>query len=138
MTNNSLAIVAAKALPALSSSTLTYNPERNVFLTLHYTCLDGNNYYRAIRLSDGLVVFFQIGEGYAYTFLNGITLLWWEAQKAKFIAQNTGGKTTTGRAFQLSSRRNRASSCQKNTCHVRQNCLRPKSASYRCYHSHRR
>ena len=47
--STSLALVAAKALPALSGSSLTYNPEKNVYLTLGYTSAAGNTYYKAIR-----------------------------------------------------------------------------------------
>lgn len=86
-----LALVAAKALPALSGSSLTYNPEKNVYLTLGYTSAAGNTYYRAIRLSKRLAVYYDIGEGYAHTFLNGITLFCWDGQKAKIIAQKLWG-----------------------------------------------
>ena len=82
--NTSLALVAAKALPALSGSSLTYNPEKNVFLTLGYTSAAGNTYYKAIRFSNRL-------EGYAHTFLNGITLFAWNGQKANIIAQKFWG-----------------------------------------------
>lgn len=88
--NTSLALVAAKALPALSGSSLTYNPEKNVFLTLGYTSAAGNTYYKAIRFSNRLAVYYHIGEGYAHTFLNGITLFAWNGQKANIIAQNLG------------------------------------------------
>ena len=80
--NTSLALIAAKALPALSGSSLTYNAEKNVYLTLGYTSAAGNTYYRAIRLSDRLAVYYHIGQGYAHTFLNGITLFAWNGQKA--------------------------------------------------------
>ena len=86
-----LALVAAKALPALSGSSLTYNPEKNVYLTLGYTSAAGNTYYRAVRLSKRLAVYYHIGEGYAHTFLNGITLFCWDGQKAKIIAQKSWG-----------------------------------------------
>lgn len=83
MKNTPLALVAAKALPALSGSSLSYNAEKNVFLTLGYTSLAGNTYYRAICLSNRLAVYYHIGEGYARTFLNGITLFCWDGQKSK-------------------------------------------------------
>lgn len=89
--STSLALVAAKALPALSGSSLSYNPEKNVYLTLGYTSAAGNTYYRAIRLSKRLAVYYHIGEGYARTFLNGITLFCWDGQKAKIIAQKFWG-----------------------------------------------
>ena len=91
--STSLALVAAKALPALSGSSLTYNPEKNVYLTLGYTSAAGNTYYKAIRLSDRLAVYYHIGEGYAHTFLNGITLFAWNGQKANIIAQKFWGRS---------------------------------------------
>lgn len=89
--STSLALVAAKALPALSGSSLTYNPEKNVYLTLGYTSAAGNTYFRAIRLSKRLAVYYHIGQGYARTFLNGITLFCWDGTKAKIIAQKFWG-----------------------------------------------
>ena len=89
--STSLALIAAKALPALSGGSLSYNPEKNVYLTLGYTSAAGNTYYKAIRLSDRLAVFYHIGEGYIHTFLNGITLFAWNGQKANIIAQKFWG-----------------------------------------------
>ncbi len=89
--STSLALVAAKALPALSGSSLTYNPEKNVYLTLGYTSAAGNTYFRAIRLSKRLAVFYHIGQRYSRTFLNGITLFCWDGSKAKIIAQKFWG-----------------------------------------------
>ena len=91
MTNTSLQLIAAKALPALSGSSLTYNPEKNVYLTLGYTSAAGNTYYQAVRFSDRLAVYYDIGEGYAHTFLNGIKLFCWDGQKARTIAQKYWG-----------------------------------------------
>lgn len=91
MADNNIVSIAAKALPALSRSEITYNPEKNLFLTLGYTSAAGNTYYRAIRVSERLVVYYHIGEGYSCSFLNGITLYCWEGQKAKLIAQKTWG-----------------------------------------------
>ena len=86
MTNN-MSIVAAKALPALSGESLTYNAEKNLYLTTGYTSMAGNTYFRAIRFSPRLAVYYHIGVGYAYTFLNGITLYCWDGLKPKMIAQ---------------------------------------------------
>lgn len=91
MNKNSLVQIASKALPALSNSSLTYNPEKNVYLTLGYTSAAGNTYYRAVRFSDRLAVYYHIGQGYAYTFLNGISLFCWDGQKAKLIGQKFWG-----------------------------------------------
>lgn len=91
MENTSLQLVAARALPALSGSSLTYNAAKNVYLTLGYTSPAGNTYYQAIRLSKRLAVYYHIGEGYAHTFLNGITLFCWDGTRAKIIAQKFWG-----------------------------------------------
>lgn len=86
-----LSLIAAKALPALSGSSLTYNPEKNVYLTLGYTSAAGNTYFKAVRFSNRLAVYYHIGQGYLHTFLNGITLFAWNGQKAEIIAQKFWG-----------------------------------------------
>lgn len=90
--NTSLALVAAKALPSLSGSTITYNAEKNLLLTLGYTSMAGNIYYQAIRLSKRLAIYYDIGQAhYGLTFLNGITLYCWDGPKAKIIAKKSWG-----------------------------------------------
>lgn len=89
--NTTLTHIAAKSLPALSGSSVTYNPEKNVYLTLGYTSSAGNTYYKAVRFSDRLAVHYDIGEGYCYTFLNGITLFAWNGTKAVIIGKRTWG-----------------------------------------------
>ena len=91
MTSTALQTIVAKSLPALSGESLTYNAARNVYLTLGYTSAAGNTYYKAIRVSKNLAVFYHIGEGYARTFLNGIKLFCWDGQKAQLIAQKYWG-----------------------------------------------
>lgn len=90
-TMNSFSAIMNKALPALSGCSLTYNPERNVYLTLGYTSAAGNMYYKAVRFSKRLAVYYHLGEGYAHTFLNGISLFCWNGQKARLIAQKLWG-----------------------------------------------
>ena len=91
MNNTALQRIAAKNLPALSGESLTYNAARNVFLTMGYTSPAGNMYYKAIRLSNRLMVYYDLGQGYAYTFLNGIKLFCWDGQKGHLIAQKSWG-----------------------------------------------
>ena len=91
MTNTALQTIVAKSLPALSGESLTYNAAKNVYLTLGYTSAAGNMYYKAIRFSEKLAVFYHIGQGYARTFLNGITLFCWDGTKAKIIGQKFWG-----------------------------------------------
>lgn len=91
MNNTALQRIAAKNLPALSGESLTYNAARNVFLTMGFTSPAGNMYYKAVRLSNRLMVYYELGQGYAYTFLNGIKLFCWDGQKGHLIAQKSWG-----------------------------------------------
>ncbi|MCQ7926304.1 hypothetical protein NP234_24265, partial [Salmonella enterica] len=84
-TTNSIITLTSKALPALSGSSLTYNEKHNVYLTVGYTSAAGNTYYKALRVSERLGVYYDLGEGYAHTFLNGITLFCWDGRKAVII-----------------------------------------------------
>ena len=87
MQNTALQTIAGKNLPALSGESITYNAAKNVFLTQGYTSAAGNMYYRAIRISDRLAIYYDLGQGYKYTFLNGIKLFCWDGQKARIVAQ---------------------------------------------------
>ena len=91
MMTTAITRLAEKALPALSGAAVTYNPEKNVYLTLGYTSPAGNTYFKAVRFSDRLAVHYDIGEGYAYTFLNGITLFAWDGQRAVIIGKKMWG-----------------------------------------------
>lgn len=89
--STSLSAIVKQALPSLSGNSLTYNAEKNVYLTHGYTSAAGNTYYKVARFSKHLAVLYNIGEGYAHTFLNGITLFCWDNRKAKIIAQKFWG-----------------------------------------------
>ena len=91
MMNTALQTIATKALPALSGEQVTYNAAKNVFLSQGYTSAAGNMYYKAIRLSNRLVVYYDLGQGYLHTFLNGIKLFAFDGQKANLIAQKYWG-----------------------------------------------
>ena len=91
MNNTALQRIAAKNLPALSGESLTYNAAKNVFLTMGFTSPVGNVYYKAVRLSNRLMVYYELGQGYAYTFLNGIKLFCWDGQRGYLIAQKSWG-----------------------------------------------
>jgi hypothetical protein len=91
MMNTALQAIASKALPALSGEQVTYNAAKNVFLTLGYTSAAGNMYYKAVRLSNRLVVYYELGQGYIHTFLNGIKLFAFDGQKTNLIAQKCWG-----------------------------------------------
>lgn len=91
MKTSNLPAMIEKNLPAFSNSSLTYNAARNMYLTQGYTSAAGNTYYQAIKASDKLIVAMQIGEGYYYTFLNGIKLFCWDGNKPVLIGQKAWG-----------------------------------------------
>jgi len=91
MEKKELSLVAAKALPALSGESLTYNAEMNMYVTPGYVSLSDNAYYRAARISDRLIICYHIGEGYAHTFLNGITISCWDGKQQRIIGQKFWG-----------------------------------------------
>lgn len=84
-------LVAQMALPALSGASVTYNPEKNIYLSMGYTSQAGNTYFKAVRFSDRLAVHYDVGQGYYHTFLNGITLFAWDGTKAVIIGKKTWG-----------------------------------------------
>ena len=89
--NDSLLQMTDKMLPALSGCDCTYNPEKNIYLTMGYTSPVGNTYFKAVRFSDRLAVHYDIGQGYYYMFLNGITLFAWDGTRAVIIGKKTWG-----------------------------------------------
>lgn len=91
MINSNLPAIIKNSIPALSGSALTYNPSSNMFLTTGYTSAAGYTYFKALRVSDRLVIACNIGVGYCRTFLNGITLFCWDGRNAKIIGQRQWG-----------------------------------------------
>lgn len=93
----------ANLLPALSGAEVTYNAEQNVFLTKGYQSVLGNNYFQAIRVSKKLAVVYNIGVGYYYTFLNGITLYANDGTDKIIIGSKAWGGANNYRCFSESS-----------------------------------
>lgn len=94
-----LSLVAAKALPGLMSQSLTYNAEKNCFLTQGWASLIGNFYYQVIRGTKSLAIFFGIGEGQYLTFLNSIAIYSFDGNKPRLIAKREWGGCDNWRAF---------------------------------------
>lgn len=82
---------AKMILPVVGGGTLTYNAARNAFLTGLRISQAGNGYYEVVRVSDRLMVCYEIGEGYAHTFLNGITIFGWDGVKPRLLAKKNWG-----------------------------------------------
>lgn len=89
--NTNFSLVVSKALPGLMTESLTYNPAKNVFLTQGWTSHAGNTYYRAVRGTNGIVIIFDLGQGYYHTFLNGITIVGFDGQQPRVIAKKQWG-----------------------------------------------
>lgn len=91
MNNKILSILVSKVLPTISGGSLTYDTKKKVLRTLGYTSAAGNSYYQTVRISKRLVVFYDIGVGYALTFLNGIKLFCWDGTITRLIGQRYWG-----------------------------------------------
>lgn len=89
MVTTSISRVVETALPALSGSNVTYNSQKNIFLTTGYTSAAGNTYYQGIRASDRIAIKYNIGEGYLHTFLNGIEVYGFDGRNAKLIGSRS-------------------------------------------------
>ena len=55
-------------------ASITYSTPMNAFVGQGYTSMAGNTYFNAIRFADGILIKEDVGEGYAYTFLNGLKI----------------------------------------------------------------
>lgn len=88
--NNELMVIADKAMPAaFKSAELTFNAGKNIFLTQGYTSMAGNTYYQGVRFSDRIIITQQLGQGYFYTFLNGIRIFGFNGKEATLIAEKS-------------------------------------------------
>ena len=85
LNNQNLVRVVEHALPALSGSKVHYDADRNMLCTTSYTSAAGNTYYQGIRLSDRLVINVDLGQGYAYLFMNGLKLYCFDGSGKKLI-----------------------------------------------------
>lgn len=109
--NTSLALIAAKALPALSGSSLTYNAEKNVYLTLGYTSAAGNTYYRAIRLSDRLAIYYHTSDKVTPTPSSTASRCLHGTDRRQTSLLRSSGADATGDVSTNEAPRKRASSC---------------------------
>ena len=86
--NSALTNLVNQMLPVASSSNLSYNVSRNMYLTQGYTSGIGHTYFQGIQLSDRVAVVYNIGQGgYGYNplFLNGVTVYCFDGKDKKLI-----------------------------------------------------
>jgi hypothetical protein len=87
MTTN-LNILVNKALPAIANKSVTYNADRNMFLTSGYTSQAGHTYFQGIQLSDRVAIVCSIGRGGWGTnplFLNEVSVYCFDGTKKVLI-----------------------------------------------------
>ncbi len=79
-----------QALPALSNSSVTYNADRNMYLTTGYTSQSGHTYFQGIQLSDRLAIVCNIGRGGWGSnplFLNAVTVYGYDGKEKTIIGR---------------------------------------------------
>lgn len=86
---NQLSVLIERALPASVANGVTYNEKNNIFLTNGYTSQAGNTYFQGIRLSNRLIISYNIGQGYYHSFLNGITIYGYDGNKKRLISSRS-------------------------------------------------
>lgn len=82
----SIITVAEKMFPTFVQGSITYNKHNNIYLTSGYTSNAGNFYYQGLRLSNRIALVYDIGQGYAHTFLNGIKIYGFNGREKRLIA----------------------------------------------------
>lgn len=88
--NHQITVIADKAMPAaFRTAELTFNAGKNIFLSNGYTSQAGNTYYQGVRFSDRIIITQQLGQGYCYTFLNGIRIFGFNGKEATLIAEKS-------------------------------------------------
>lgn len=92
--NKQLTTLAERALPCLSGDSVSYNADKNIFVTSGYTSTAGNTYYKTYRLSDRLCISCSLGQGYAYLFLNGLSIYGWDGHQSRLLGNWTSPCTT--------------------------------------------
>lgn len=88
--NTSLSNLVNQALPAVSGSSLSYNSDRNMYLTTAYTSAMGHSYFQGIQLSNRVAVVYNIGRGGWGSnpfFLNGVTVYCFDGRDKKIIGR---------------------------------------------------
>lgn len=83
--HNNLPIAISNILPAMSGSKVTYCASANMYVTSGYTSRAGNTYFQGVQMSDRIVIKYNIGQGYAHTFLNGLQIYGFNGQSTFLI-----------------------------------------------------
>lgn len=71
MTNE---IALFKSFGLATPASFSYSQPMNAFVGNGYVSAMGNSYFNAVRFVEGLLIKEDVGEGYYYTFLNGLQI----------------------------------------------------------------
>lgn len=83
-----LTTLVNKALPALTHNGVTYNAQRNMFVTSGYTSAMGHTYFQGIQLNNRVALVYDIGRGgwgCNPLFLNSVKLYCFDGNDKKLI-----------------------------------------------------
>lgn len=72
MQNNGIALLNKFGIA--KTSNFNYSESANTFLGNGFTSAAGNTYLNSIRFLEGIVIKEDVGQGYAYSFINGIRI----------------------------------------------------------------
>ncbi len=86
MYSNSQLSKISEMLPSISGKGINYDSSRNLFYTDGWTSCAGNTYYKGLRLSDRLIITTDLGQGYAYLFLNGLHIYGYNGKDKRLVA----------------------------------------------------
>jgi len=86
MENSILSNKLNQILPSLSGKSVHYDSRSGQYYTDGWTSPAGNTYYKGIRLSDRIVISLDLGQGYAYLFVNGIHIYGFNGNEKRLIA----------------------------------------------------
>lgn len=84
----------------LSNLNLSYSKFSNTHVTNRYTSEAGNSYFSSLRISDGILIKEDIGQGYKYGFLNGIKI--YSRTAKKLIASRSFHKVIYSKEYMKS------------------------------------
>jgi hypothetical protein len=73
----------------IGSNGVTYSQSKNIFLSNGYESAAGNVYYKGMRMSDRIAVVYDLGQGYAHLFLNGIQLYGFRGKEKVLLASKS-------------------------------------------------
>lgn len=75
-------------LPSIANGNATYNDVARMFLSQGWQSIAGNVYQEGLRLSDKIVVKYNIGHGYCRSFLNGVNIYGFDGEKMRLLVSD--------------------------------------------------